>query len=658
VSWARWQVAGAASVCFACGEPGAAVEVMQDAAVRADATRPDTSAPDAMPMAADAAPKAACTARFIYDPLVDGERGAMPDDVWTVEDATTDTGLRVDTSAAPWRASTAPALRPLFEDLDTLDGWGVSAGIVLRFDAPVAAVKGGETTTTEGPIQLWALPEAAPATRVPFEVQTLDRGATWVLWPMRPLPEATRAGVVVTRALSGAEGGCVEPSPTLEEVWSGEATAPALARLTPRYADLFNVAGVTPDEVAGAIVFTTQSATRVSVDIADAIRQAGPELAASAPPAICTPQADALRCEGTLTLTNFRDDDGRIADAISDLRYTVPYSLYLPLERSTPAPLLIAGHGLAGGRDIAGGLASALAPDGFAVLALDAVGHGEHPTRTQADTSLAVLSFLGLDVATQTVQGLWLRDNLRQSNFDRLQALEVLRARPDVDGDGAPDVDTERLAYWGISLGGIMGSELIALDGGFDAAVLTVAGARLMPLITEAAAFATFRPIIGNLVGGEAELDRALPLVQAVVDGGDPVAFAGHILRAPLPGGRGRAPHLLQQMVIDDETVSNGTNRSLARALGVPVVPPVLQTVGLVPVEAGAPVSDNLDGGRTVGLFQFDRMRTSRNGRAVPASHNNALGLEGFGQVYRFLSGWIAGETPEIIDPYATFMTP
>ena len=87
-------------------------------------------------------------------------------------------------------------------------------------------------------------------------------------------------------------------------------------------------------------------------------------------------------------------------------------------------------------------------------------------------------------------------------------------------------------------------------------------------------------------------------------------------------------------------------------------MPPVLQEVGLVSVEAEAPVAGNLEGGRTAGLFQFDRMRTSRNGRPVPASHRNALGLEGFGQVYRFLSGWMAGDVPEIIDPYATFMTP
>ena len=653
----RWLVLSAACLGMACDESGRSAEGEQDAAARVDAVAADARV-DAAPAPDTRPPEVACTARFVYDPLVDPERGAMPDDVWTVEDATTETGLRIDTSAAPWRASTPPALKPLFEDLDTLDGWGVSAGIVLRFDAPVAAVKGGEATATEGPIQLWAMPTGEAATRVPFEVQTLDDGATLVLWPMRPLPEATRAGVVVKRALSGADGGCIEPSPTLRMVWSGEASAPALSRLTARHADLFDVAGVSVGDVAGSLVFTTQSATRVSVEVAAAIRLAGPDVAASAPAASCTPQANAVRCEGTLTLTNFRDDNGRIADAASDLRYEVPYSLSLPLERVGPAPLLVAGHGLAGGRDIAGDLASALAPDGFAVLALDAVGHGEHPTRAQADTALAVLTFLGLDVTTQTVHGLWLRDNLRQSNFDRLQALEVLRARPDVDGDGTPDVDTDRLAYWGISLGGIMGSELIALDGGFDAAVLTVAGARLMPLITEASSFATFRPIIGNLVGGEAELDRSLPLVQALVDGGDPVAFAGHVLGAPLPGARGRVPHLLQQMVINDETVSNGTNRSLARALGVPLVPPVVQDVGLVLVEDSAPVVGNIEGGRTAGLFQFDRMRTSRNGRPVPASHNNALGLEGFGQVYRFLSGWVSGETPEIIDPYATFMTP
>jgi pimeloyl-ACP methyl ester carboxylesterase len=412
------------------------------------------------------------------------------------------------------------------------------------------------------------------------------------------------------------------------------------------------------DDAVVSLVFTTQSTTNVSVAVAAAIREGAQTAADAAPAATCTPLADFVRCEGALSLTNYRDADGRIDDAVSALRYDLPYTLLLPVERDAPAPLIVLGHGLGGDRSIGADVAQALSPEGFAVLAIDAVGHGDHPTRPAGDPNLAVLDFLGLDIGTQTVRGLRLRDNLRQSTYDKLQVLAVLQARPDVDGDGALDLDVNRIAYWGVSLGGIMGSEPIALSDAFDAAVLTVAGARLMPIVTEADSFAGFKPIIGNLVGGVAELDRGLPVVQALVDGGDPVAYAPHVLRDRLPGAGERAPHLLQQMVIDDEIVSNGTNRSLARALGVPHVPPFSQEVGLIDRVEAAPVAGNLEGERTAGLFQFDRMRTTPNGRPVKASHNNALGLEGFGQVFRFLATWRDGGAPELMDPYTEFMTP
>jgi len=617
---------------------------------------PDAAAPDATPP--DAAAPEVCSAKFLYDPLASTQREPLPDDVWTVDDPSTPTGLRIDTTEAPWRARTPAALRFVFSDLDTLDGWGVSAGIVLRFDASLGEVPSGVATATEGPISLWALPEGGAAFRVPFEVQVLDDAQTLVLWPMTPLPAATRAGVVVTRALRTADGGCVSRPPALDAVLRGTTDAPRLQRLTPRHTDLLEAAGVSVDDAVVSLVFTTQSTTNVSVAVAEDIRNGAQAAADAAPAATCTPLADFVRCEGTLSLTNYRDADGRIDDAVSALRYDLPYTLLLPVERDAPAPLIVLGHGLGGDRSIGADVAQALSPEGFAVLAIDAVGHGDHPTRPAGDPNLAVLDFLGLDIGTQTVRGLRLRDNLRQSTYDKLQVLAVLKARPDVDGDGAIDLDVNRIAYWGVSLGGIMGSEPIALSGDFDAAVLTVAGARLMPIVTEADSFAGFKPIIGNLVGGVAELDRGLPVVQALVDGGDPVAYAPHVLRDRLPGAGERVPHLLQQMVIDDEIVSNGTNRSLARALGVPHVPPFFQEVGLIVEEESAPVEGNLEGGRTAGLFQFDRMRTTQNGRPVKASHNNALGLEGFGQVFRFLATWRDGGAPELLDPYTEFMTP
>jgi hypothetical protein len=95
----------------------------------------------------------------------------------------------------------------------------------------------------------------------------------------------------------------------------------------------------------------------------------------------------------------------------------------------------------------------------------------------------------------------------------------------------------------------------------------------------------------------------------------------------------------------------------LARALRLPHVPPVLQEVGLLEVSGPAPLTGNADG-ITAGLFQYDRVRMSQNGRPVAASHDNAFGMEPITQMFTFLSSWAADGTPTLIDPYTELETP
>ena len=75
----RWLVLSAACLGMACDESGRAAEGEQDAVARVDAAAADARV-DAAPAPDTRPPEVACTARFVYDPLVDPERGAMPDD--------------------------------------------------------------------------------------------------------------------------------------------------------------------------------------------------------------------------------------------------------------------------------------------------------------------------------------------------------------------------------------------------------------------------------------------------------------------------------------------------------------------------------------------------------------------------------------------------
>ncbi len=623
--------------------------------VTAEASLPDAPAPDTLP--ADAAvPDAGCLVNHFYDPVGATSRETLPDDFFTVDDPATLTGLRVNTSGAGWRAGALPTVAPIFADLDTLDGWGITGGITLRFSGAVALPESGPDTATGGTVELWALGDSPH--RVAVDVEHTDDGKTLIIWPMVPLTPKTRHGLIVTTALLAEDGGCISPSPTTLSLLDGTATDDALVRIVPRHADLVAASGHGTEDVLSSTVFTTQSTTETSTTIAAAIRESDFDFDAAP---TCTEREFFIDCQAAAMFSDYRTDKV-IVGTEPVTTYRVPMSLWLPKDSGGPVPVIVVGHGLGGDRNNFADLAEVFCPEGFALVGIDALGHGNHPTSAGPDDPLALLSFLGIDIGTQRILGLRLRDNFRQSTYDKLQLLRLLRTHPDVNGDGQLDLDMDRLAYLGISLGGIMGPELLALDGGFQLALLPVAGARLVPIITESSSFANFRPIMEGVVGGASELRKIATLVQALMDPGDPASYAAHVLSDRFEGAGTHAPHVLQQMAIDDEIVNNGSNRILARALGLHHVPPVVQDVHLIPVAGEAPISNNLEGpdgqSVTAGLFQLDRVRETPRGRPVKAGHNNALAMEGFFQLYTFLFAWRDGQAPTIVDPYAELMTP
>ena len=45
------------------------------------------------------------------------------------------------------RAAESDTFRPVWRQLEDLDGWGTSAGVVLRFDAPIGEVPSGASVS-------------------------------------------------------------------------------------------------------------------------------------------------------------------------------------------------------------------------------------------------------------------------------------------------------------------------------------------------------------------------------------------------------------------------------------------------------------------------------------------------------------------------------
>jgi len=291
-----------------------------------------------------------------------------------------------------------------------------------------------------------------------------------------------------------------------------------------------------------------------------------------------------------------------------------------------------------------------------AVVAIDAVAHGQHPGGAPSNPLELLSTFFAFDLGTRALDVPRLRDNFRQSTFDKLQLLRLVRQNPDLDGDGRADVDVDRLGYFGISLGGIMGAEYLALNAHTRNAVLGVPGARLSRIIRDSPSFEVILNIYLPNVFSDGFKERIYGAVQTVGERGDPVNFAPHILRDRLPPGGAVVPDVLLVMAINDAIVPNTATAALARALQVPLVAPVVRPLDFLPSADVVPTRANIDG-RTGGMAQYKEIsQLDRAGlvRRETATHENVmLGRETIIQVKAFFQSFADEGLAEIVDPYA-----
>ena len=549
----------------------------------------------ATPAAEPVEPVDWCVGDTRFDPA-----NSLPADGWSVpEDSALDEFVSV------------------YEHLEALDGWGLTAGTILRFGGRVEPASLNDET-----VGFVVLPESGPAVLVRADVQLTDYDATAILRPRTPLPERTRVAAFVTREARGTDGSCVAPSSALRDDLLE----------SPEHVAAVSALGLGPADVSAMVVFSTQSAYGLSESIAGSIT------APAVDPLDCqtAPDEGWTVCDGLVNVVDYRTPDRLLADGSPQSTYDLPVTVWLPGDGSGgPFPTVFYGHGLAHDRSQGSKVSSRLtASEGVAVIAVDAVEHGEHPGRTEVSLDfLGQLTFFGIEFSPPSVDGRLIRDNFRQSTFDKLQIVEAIRAGWDVDGDGTDDLDGDRLAYSGLSLGAIMGVELLALSDAFVGAVLNVPGGRTTGIIRDSELFS---PLIGVMAPegtSDGDVQRYFPLLQAVVDPGDAMTWAPRVGDVPL----------LVQLAHLDETMPNSTSDPLVRSLGLSGVGREVWPIADVDFVAG-PVT-----GR--GLQQFDAV--TDGGDAEAATHDNLFTSdEAWGAARSFLLEVLAGGAGTISDPY------
>lgn len=426
-----------------------------------------------------------------------------------------------------------------------------------------------------------------------------------ILRPALRLQPGRRYAVAITRAVRTTAGGTPTVSPGFRAVLDGAAsTDMRLNRVAPRYQEIFAAlgrAGIQRADLLLAWDFTTASErflTGPVVAMRDRAMAMVGERGAGFTVSLVENDYNAnilRRVTGTfqvpLFLTAADTETGQIArDPDGTPRVVrmqnVPFVAMIPRSATTrgPLPMLQFGHGLLGSGAGELGTASAtgnymqrfLNEQGFIAVATDWTGLS---SADNATAGLAIADFNYLPTIT---------DRLQQSLVNAMVLFRTARAQFAAHEafavGGRPALDATRAYYYGISLGGIMGTSLLGYSPDCDRGVVNVAGGNWGLLLQRSSNFRGFEFAFRDYTD---RVDRQvlLSLAQSLFDPSDPINAAPHLLRDRLPGTPEK--HVLYQYAVDDAQVNNLASDTVVRSMQIPLMLPSPRTPFGLPTTMG-----------------------------------------------------------------------
>lgn len=488
----------------------------------------------------------------------------FPTNLYTVQDATQITGLRVDLPQPS--CATRPSDCADIDVLDTLDGFNIQPRISIPFSAPIdLSTVSSSTVFLAGPQG-----QVIGINQVVWEPLT----NTLHVESNEQLAQHTTYLLVVTRGVRGTDGEPLAKADFRHDLNLGQTKDTATKAYRKALLGALPMAlagGANPSEIAAASLFTTQSIDATSKKIRSQLsggtanfllgtagertvfslpvaymqvtRQTGP--ATYSPPSFLPTPALSIypASVGTVAFGSYASPDYETAagtiPATGTLTGTpvpqstkhIQFTLFVPPGAAPPGgwPTAIFGHGFTDSKDGAPwAVASSLGNAGIATIAINVVGHGRGALGSYKVQPLAAPAVIlpnggrGIDqnangvidstegvnaVGAQSLLGN--RDGLRQTVIDLMQLVNVLQGGVDVDGDASPDLSSSRIYYAGQSFGGIYGTQLLGLEPDIRAGVPNVPGG---PIIEIARLSPSFRPLVGiSLISRIPSLYNAVP---------------------------------------------------------------------------------------------------------------------------------------------------
>lgn len=531
-------------------------------------------------------------------PLVDATECLLPfpSDFFRRPDASTPSGFRVrlteaavvydkaerSTDATAWRPLDGSALTPMI--VGRVGHAFASTNFVNLVDDPKPTVEGASPML---------LVEAATGRLVPhYEDVDLEiedpAQRTFILSPLERLAPSTRY-VVLVKGLVDERGAPVEPARGFrmlrDRAASNDDAVGPLAETFER--DVFPVAervGVPRSSLQLAWTFTTGSLEGVTGDTKKAYGILRDELAAN-PASVRVTRVEeptsglwGRKVYGTISLPSVLTGNGdrwallardeRGAPKLNG-RLDVAFRALVPrtvLAGSGTARTLIFGHGFFGTANEAeeGPMANVSDQTGSVLFALDWLGMSNEDIESVGGRIAREPEKIA-GFTERTVQSLANVGLLRRTIGGAMREVSELRRA----GESAPIFDPEHVAYMGISQGHLLGGIALALDDGFDRAVLHVGGGAVSQIMLRSENFATFLALIGSRVPDPLDRRRLLAAVSPYLERIDPAAFAEGLRVKKTAGDSGLA--LLMQTGLGDSNVPHFAGMHHARALGLPL---------------------------------------------------------------------------------------
>ncbi len=542
----------------------------------------------------------------------------FPSAAFLEADAASPTGQRVRLSAAVMpRNNYGVAYDPA--RMNRADGFSPSAEILAYFPErldPASLVLPSEadrSVAADTPTAIVDMGQGglvAHLSEVDHQVFRDEDRQSLILRPMTRLAAGRRYAVAVTKRTRTLAGAPPASPPGWAAIADGSATEPRAAAQAARMPAIFAAladAGIARDDVVLAWDFVTASDEGLTGTLRAVRERTLAAIGESGLGYTVTSVEDEFsthalrRIRGTFTVPRFlTQTDRAVAETaltfdeagmpVQNGTYEAPFTLILPrAAASGPVKLLLFGHGFLGsgegelGNDSGSYVQSFADQAGYALVATDWTGLSQYEG---IDAS-------GSGAASQAVEDAnrvpWISDRLHQAIANAITLAKTARGAiakdPALFVGGAQVIDDARIDYYGISLGGVMGSSLMGFSPDLERGVLNVGAAGWSTLFQRSTNWGLFKLFIDGSYPDKIDQQVLLEIMQAHFDPFDGLSIAPHVLEAPLEGNPPK--QVLLQMAVNDVSVPNLATELEARTLGLPLLSDSpLEIWGLSPADA------------------------------------------------------------------------